>query len=514
MVNHEKTGANLRVLLVEDCENDAMLIERELAKDGSTPLVLRVDSPGSMNQALRSLNWDIVLSDWSLPRFSALFALEMLKCNGLDVPFIIVSGTIGEEAAISAMKAGAHDYIMKSHLGRLGHVIERELLEANGRHSRKRAEVALAAGEERLKFVARATSDAIWDWDLATQVLVWNAGFQALTGFPIQDVEPGVESWYSRVHPEEQERVIAKRFSAINGAGLADTWSDEYRFCRKDGTYAHVLDRGYVLRNEGKAVRAIGAIVDLTKQKQAEAEISLAYERLRDLTLRLERTKEEERTRLARELHDEFGQHLTGLKLDLAALSKRLAKGKATSQSELIGKIRSMAELVDNSIQTVRRVASSLRPSILDDLGLVPALQWQAREFEARSGVPCEATIGPSLSQLELDPDRATALFRIAQELLTNVMRHAHASHVRLVLHEESNCLLLEVSDDGCGISDRQYANPTTLGLRGMQERIALFGGRLNIHGSPGKGTTVQAWMPQPNNHETNRETNRAVSAA
>ncbi|MEO6545391.1 MAG: PAS domain-containing protein [Nitrospiraceae bacterium] len=497
-------GTTLRVLLVEDCEDDALLLERELMKGGYTPLVKRLDSPGAMNEALRNQTWDLVLADWNLPRFSALFALEMLKSNGLDLPFIIVSGTIGEEAAIAAMKAGAHDYVMKSNLGRLVPAIQRELRDANDRRSRKRAEAALAAGEERLKLVARATNDAIWDWDLTTQALGWSEGFQLLFGFRPYEVPPGVESWYSRLHPEEKARVIATRYAAINGAG--QTWSDQYRFCRADGAYAYVLDRGYVLRNdEGRAVRAIGALIDLTAQKRAEAEIAVAYERLRNLTLRLERTKEEERKRIARELHDEFGQRLTGLKLDLATLCKQLTKGTAMSQPELIEKLQSMAALVDDSIQLVRKVASSLRPSILDDFGLVPALQWQAREFEARAGIPCETALSADLSERKLDPDRSSALFRIAQELLTNVMRHAHASRVRLTLREESDGLLLEVSDDGRGIAEREYVNPTTLGLRGLQERVALFSGTLQIHGEQGKGTTVRAWIPQGSEHVENR---------
>lgn len=506
MTSQAETGTRLRVLLVEDCEDDARLLERELTRGGYNPIVKRLDSPGAMSVALRDQNWDLVLTDWNLPRFSALFALEMLKCSGLDLPFIIVSGMIGEEAAIGAMKAGAHDYVMKSNLGRLVPAIQRELREADDRRSRKQAEVALVSGEERLKLVARATNDTIWDWDLTTQTLGWSEGLQTHFGFRPNEVHPGLESWYSCLHPEEKERVIATRYAALSGAG--ETWSDQYRFCRADGTYAHVLDRGYVQRNEeNRAVRAVGALIDLTEQKRAEVEIAAAYERLRDLTVRMEHTKEEERKRIARELHDEFAQLLTGLKLDLAALGKQVAKGVAMSQLELIEKLQSMAALVGDSIHLVRKVASSLRPSILDDLGLVPALQWQAREFEARSGIHCETSLSQNLSQREFDPDRSTALFRIAQELLTNVMRHAHASHVRLVLGEESEGLFLEVSDDGCGIAEREYVNPTTLGLRGLEERVALFGGTLHIDGDPGKGTTVRAWIPQGNEHAENHTT-------
>jgi two-component system, NarL family, sensor histidine kinase UhpB len=493
-------GMSLRVLCVEDCEDDATLIERQLSRGGYSPLVKRVDSPGAMNEALRTQGWDLVLADWNLPQFSALFALAMLKSKGLDFPFIIVSGSIGEEAVIAAMRAGAHDYVMKSSLGRLVPVIQRELRDAADRLARKRAEEAAAAVEARLRLSTRATNDAIWDWNISTQRLDWSEGLQALFGFHPHELSPGVESWYDSLHPEEKERVVGTRYAVINGAG--ETWFDQYRFRRADGTYAYVLDRGYVLRNdEGRAVRAIGALTDLTKQKQAETEIAAAYERLRDLTRLLECVKEDERKRVARELHDEFGQLLTGLKLDLASLGKRLARDAALSRPELMERLQIMTTLVNDSIQLVRRVASDLRPSVLDDLGLIPALQWQAREFEARAGFPCETALSQDLAQRELDPDRSSALFRIAQELLTNVMRHACASYVCLALREESNGWLLEVSDNGRGIAERDHVNPTTLGLRGMQERVALFGGTLKFYGEPEKGTTVQVWMPQRSDH-------------
>jgi two-component system sensor histidine kinase UhpB len=500
MTGQNTQGISLRVLCVEDCEDDVALIERELIRDGYKPFIERVDTPGTMNAALREHTWDLVLADWTMPKFSAIFALEMLKSKGLDLPFIIVSGSIGEDAATAAMRAGAHDYVMKSSLRRLVPVIQRELRETMDRQARKLAEERVAAAEERLRLATRATNDALWDWNISMQRLHWGEGFQSLFGFHLHELSPGVESWYDHLHPEEKERVIATRYAVINGSG--ETWSDQYRFCRADGTYAYVLDRGYVLRdNEGWAVRAIGALTDLTKQKRAEMEITAAYVRLRDLTCRLESVKEEERRRIARELHDEFGQLLTGLKLDLSSLGKQLARDGVSSRPEVMEKLEGMAMLVDNSIQLVRKLASSLRPTILDDLGLIPALQWQAREFEARAGFPCEIVMSEDLAQRKLDPDRSSAIFRIAQELLTNVMRHAHASHARLALHEKPNGWLLEVSDNGRGIAEKDYINPTTLGLRGMQERVALFSGTLEFHGELGKGTTVRVWMPQRSDH-------------
>jgi two-component system sensor histidine kinase UhpB len=508
MTDQEQTGVSLRVLLIEDCEDDALLLERELTKGGYRPVVKRVDSPGTMNTALREQAWDLVLSDWSLPRFSALFALEMLKYRGLDLPFLIVSGTIGEDEAIRTMKAGAHDYVMKSNLGRLVPAIRRELREAEARQAKKQAEVELAVTEERLRLVARATHDTVWDWDLTTQGFQWSVGLQQFFGYQDYDRWLGVESWYCCLHPEEKERVVAARYAAFNGT--AETWSDQYRFRRADGVYAYVLDRGYVLRNEeGRAMRAVGALIDLTEQKRAETEITAAYERLRDLTVRMERAKEEERKRIARELHDEFGQALTGLKLDLTSLGKRFAKEGGASL-DLIERLQSMVASVDDSIQLVRKVASSLRPSVLDDLGLIPALQWQAREFEARAGIPCKAELSAQLAGQVFDPDLATVLFRVAQELLTNIMRHARASRAQLILREEGDGLLLEVTDDGCGIRERDHVEPTTLGLRGMQERVALYGGRLEMKGESDKGTIVRVWLPQQHHHAENHVSSAA----
>ncbi len=273
-------GRPLRVLLIEDSEDDAALILRQLQGAGYVPAVRRVETPAAMHHALQQETWDVVLADWSMPRFSALFALEMLKSQGLDLPFIIVSGTIGEEATTSAMKAGAHDFISKNNLERLGLTIDRELREGADRAARRRAEAALAASEERLQLVARATNDAVRDWDLSTNAMWWSEGFSALFGYQAKEVEAGVESWYSRLHPADKERVIASCYAAINGG--ATSWSEGYRFRREDGTYAEVLDRGYIVRNvRGQALRLIGAMTSLTALWKAHAALKESEARAR-----------------------------------------------------------------------------------------------------------------------------------------------------------------------------------------------------------------------------------------
>jgi len=273
-------GRPLRVLMIEDSPDDAQLIARQLTRAGYEPIMGRVDTPSTMNAALEQESWDVVLADWSLPKFGALFALEMIKSKGLDLPFIVVSGSIGEGAAVTAMKSGVHDYVMKGDLTRLVPVIERGLREAEDRRARTRAELSLAASEERLQLVMRATNDVVRDWDLATNGMVWNEGFKNLFGYRSQDFEPGVESWYSRLHNEEKEHVIGSCYAAINGG--ATVWSEEYRFRRADQTFAYVLDRSYILRNiRGEAIRLIGAMTDLTARIQVEEALRQSEGRLR-----------------------------------------------------------------------------------------------------------------------------------------------------------------------------------------------------------------------------------------
>lgn len=270
----------LRVLVIEDNEDDAALMLRELQRGGYEPVARRVETPAAMQHALQQETWDVVLADWNLPQFSALFALEMLKSQGLDLPFIIVSGMIGEEAAISAMKAGAHDFISKQNLARLLLTIERELREADDRRARRKAEAALAVSEERLQLVGRATNDAVRDWDLSTNGMWWNEGFFSLFGHQAQDFEPGVESWYSRLRPSDKDRVIASCYAAINGGAI--TWSESYYFRRADGTYAEVLDRGYIVRNvRGQALRLISAMTDTTAIRKAHAALQESEARVR-----------------------------------------------------------------------------------------------------------------------------------------------------------------------------------------------------------------------------------------
>jgi signal transduction histidine kinase len=263
------------------------------------------------------------------------------------------------------------------------------------------------------------------------------------------------------------------------------------------GDVVPVLDRSrpdpeqtgrWIARLQQQA-RALAAQIE--QRKRAESELAASREQLRALSRYLLTVREEERKRISRRVHDELGQSLSALKLDLAWLLRRLGKG----QPRLSTRIDAMSASVDEIIHTVWRVASELRPLMLDDLGLVATLEWQAREFQSRSEIICELDLPEELPNL--DPDHATALFRIFQETLTNVYRHAGASVVHVRLGEGPRGLDLTIQDDGVGIALEKLNSSASLGLIGMRERAQAIGAAISISGEPGQGTTVHIQLPR-----------------
>lgn len=224
---------------------------------------------------------------------------------------------------------------------------------------------------------------------------------------------------------------------------------------------------------------------------------------LHPLSLRLELAREEERARVARELHDELGQVLTSLKLEFMWLVDELRKTEPKPGIQLVNKLQSLIGLIEVSIQSVRQISGDLRPAVLDHLGLKEAIQWEATKFQARTGIRCRVAF--ELKRDLGDRTRALALFRILQEALTNVVRHAHAGAVRITLRERGKVLTLIVKDNGRGITKNELSSADSIGLLGMSERARLLGGRVSITGVPGRGTTVTVRVPLMRPSETER---------
>ena len=239
-----------------------------------------------------------------------------------------------------------------------------------------------------------------------------------------------------------------------------------------------------------------------------------AEEALRALSAKLRSAREEEGTRIAREIHDELGGALTGLKWDLERIDTMLATSAHSSlDTDVRECIGSMTTTIETTIATMRRIASELRPGVLDDLGLVAAIEWQVEQFQTRTGLKCHWT--NTANEFELDREKSTAVFRILQEILTNVLRHAQATNLYVRLSRSRNYLELEVKDDGCGITKSQRINSRSLGLLGMKERALLVGGEVRITGKEGQGTTVLVRVPlraglQKDNHVKNPDNRRS----
>jgi signal transduction histidine kinase len=230
---------------------------------------------------------------------------------------------------------------------------------------------------------------------------------------------------------------------------------------------------------------------DITERKLGEESLVLQREQLRALAERLQWVREEDRKRVARDLHDQIGQILTAIKMDMTWMTRHLPE----TEVAVLSRIKESIQLINDGVKAVRTICSGLRPGVLDDLGLAAAIEWQASEFTSRNGVLCQVSVPPV--DLHLDGDRATATFRIFQECLTNVIRHAQAKSVRVDLCQEEESILLVVQDDGIGFTESGFSNAFgSLGLLGMKERAQFCGGDMQISSSPGNGTTITVRVP------------------
>jgi len=263
--------------------------------------------------------------------------------------------------------------------------------------------------------------------------------------------------------------------------------------CLKQGAEDYILKQS-LKRLPSALLRALEKQDAKHKREIAEQHLRTSNEELRALSAHLQSVREEERGTIAREIHDELGQTLTALRLDLSWLQTKVSSMNGKQNSDVQEQIREMSRLVDSTIQTVRKISTELRPRILDELGLLPALEWQTEEFQNRTGVRC--TFSSNVKEITLDQHRSTAMFRIVQESLTNVTRHANATEVSVRLHVTGDRVTLSVEDNGKGIDTEQRISLHSFGILGMKERAHLLGGHVDITSRHRGGTTVMAELP------------------
>lgn len=250
---------------------------------------------------------------------------------------------------------------------------------------------------------------------------------------------------------------------------------------------------------KGEVIGIVEDFKDISERKRTEKELIQSRRRLRELASHLESAREMERTRIAREIHDELGQSLTALKMELHWCLKRLPQ----DDKELLEKAKTLLKLVDANVHLVQRISSELRPGLLDNLGLSAVMEWQTGQFQDRTGISCDIICEPN--EIVLDHTRSTALFRIFQETLTNIIRHAEATKVEIVLREKEGDVELTVTDNGKGITEQEIADPKSFGLMGINERVHSLGGIVTISGRKNEGTTVRVNIPAGRSEDSKR---------
>ncbi|MDP3072395.1 MAG: PAS domain-containing sensor histidine kinase [Opitutaceae bacterium] len=360
--------------------------------------------------------------------------------------------------------------------------------------ARRQAERKLARSEAHLRAIVETEPEGVNILGADGALLEVNpAGLRMLEAESFQQVaHASIYSFVTEEHRAAFRQLAGKVFGGESG-------TLEFEIVGLKGGRRWLETHAAPLRDEaGKIVSFLGITRDITARKRTESALRDSAEQLRALAARVQVVREEERTLIAREIHDVLAQELTRLKIDLTWVAKRLGPPLApTGQAAVAGRIGEALGQVDATITMVQRIATDLRPVILDTLGLPAAVEWLGEDFARRTGVVCRVQAGPGPTELERE--RATALFRILQESLTNVARYAQASEVLVELSEAEGVAILKVTDNGVGITSEQAENVRSIGLLGMKERAHAFGGTVEITGRAGAGTTVVARVPIAN---------------
>jgi len=349
---------------------------------------------------------------------------------------------------------------------------------------RKTADKVLQESESKYKTLTENSLTGIFIHQNGKLIFV-NDKFAEMHGYKPEELLH--KSHLLLVHPDQKKSMKGMASKRLKGKSVPQQY--EVRRITKQGKTLWCEMMATLIQYKGKPA-IMGNLIDITERKLAEVAIKQSEEQLRNLTTYLQKIGEVERTNIAREIHDELGLGLTVLKIDLSWLRKRLPE----NEIPLREKAETMTQLIDKTIQTVKKISTELRPGLLDDLGLAAAIEWQAEEFQKRTGIQCKVTIDPM--DITFDRDRNTAIYRIFQEALTNVARHARATEVNVSLRQRDGQLELNVRDNGRGITEKELSNTKSFGLIGIRERVKIFGGGHTMKGIPGKGTTVAVKIP------------------
>ena len=481
-----------RLLLVEDSADDEELLLYALRDAPFTFTSVRVETETEYEAVLaEAAPPDVVLCDYHLPRFSADRALRILQLRQLDIPFIVVSHHIGEDAAVAAMQNGASDYLLKHRLGRLAKAIEAAIERRLSRQQKAMTEEALRASEAMKRGILDSLSTRIAVLDGQGVIVAANKAWENFADRRGRLSETPATVGVNYLELLSQAAARGESL-AVRCFGVVQTVIDretsaasmEYETSGPRGS------RWFLVRTlplEGSHDGAVISHEDVTERMLAHQALGEANEHLKAMSTRVLNIQEEERRHISRELHDDIGQSMTALKIGL----HRLAQRANIEHKELIDECLSIAGA---TLDKLRDLSVELRPPQLDQLGLEAALEWLVDQQRRTTGLNIECHFAGLAERLPAEIE--SACYRITQEALNNATRHAGAEHIYVRVELHGQTLMLMIGDDGVGFdmdSARKKALMTgSLGLIGMQERAQLAGGRLAVSAAPGSGTTVQ----------------------
>lgn len=473
------------ILLVEDSPTDALLIEEALSDilDFQHRLVHATSLSDALAQT-RTTRFDIALLDLGLPDAQGLETFSLFHNQAPEVPVLVLTGLDDKSAGLQAIQHGAQDYLHKRETR--PSELSRAIRYAIERHRVRRA---LEESEERFQLAVTGATAGLWDWNPQTDAMYLSTQYREIMGYQENALPGRMSAFIETVHPDDIERVAGCLAAHLARSAAYDV---EYRVCVKSGGVRWIHSRGQALwGNTGKPYRMVGWIIDVTDRKLADESLRRSREELRHLSANIEHMREEEKKRIARELHDDLGQHLTALKLEVGRIDHRIGTGTKALRG---GELHDIYALIDQLVVSVRRIAADLRPVMLDDLGLIPAIEWFVDDFSARYGVHVVRHIGAS--DVSFSHESATAVFRIVQEALTNIARHSGATEATVEIARDASDCTVSVSDNGRGCSRDERHAPDSFGLLGIRERANTLGGNLSIETAPGRGFALRVSLP------------------